>query len=97
MPIIVESPSNRTVSAGETTWFVCKVSSVEDSEIIWLNHHSVHPSNINTSNIDPFIIVSSYIPSFYSQATNIFNYSIIHSTLKIQESKNNFLTNTKRF
>lgn len=56
MPIIVESPSNRTVSTGETTWFVCKVSSVEDSEIIWLNHHNVHPSNINTSNIDPFII-----------------------------------------
>jgi hypothetical protein len=46
MPIIVETPSNHTVGVGDTTWLICKVKSLEDSEIVWLKHDN-HPRDLN--------------------------------------------------
>lgn len=49
MPIIVEGPTNTTVSVGENTIFTCSVSNISDSNITWLYHSTEHPSSINTS------------------------------------------------
>ncbi|XP_075223226.1 fibroblast growth factor receptor homolog 1-like isoform X2 [Lycorma delicatula] len=49
MPIILESPKNTTVSAGDSTWFVCKVPTLTDSKIIWLRLNHTHPNQINLS------------------------------------------------
>ncbi|XP_039283347.1 fibroblast growth factor receptor homolog 1 isoform X3 [Nilaparvata lugens] len=47
MPIILESPRNTTVSSGDSTWFVCKVSTPNDSKIVWLRLNNTHPKQIN--------------------------------------------------
>lgn len=61
MPIIVETPSNTTVNAGDTTWLICKVSSMEDSQIMWFKHdtHNIHPDKLNVSDPNLRYIVSS--------------------------------------
>ncbi|RZF43116.1 hypothetical protein LSTR_LSTR001294 [Laodelphax striatellus] len=47
MPIILESPRNTTVSSGDSTWFVCKVSTPSESKIVWLRLNNTHPKQIN--------------------------------------------------
>ena len=49
IPIIIEAPKNMTVNAGDNTHFVCKVSSKNNSQIVWLKHKDIHPTQLNKS------------------------------------------------
>lgn len=61
MPIIVESPSNMTVFAGESSRFTCKVSKIEVTKIMWLKHYNVTPAHVNASNLNTdYIIVRTF-------------------------------------
>ncbi|KAL1114790.1 hypothetical protein AAG570_007614 [Ranatra chinensis] len=39
-----------SVKVGDTTYFVCKVASKNNSQIVWLRHEDIHPSQLNATN-----------------------------------------------
>lgn len=86
MPIIVETPSNMTVNAGDTTWLICKVSSMEDSQIVWFKHdnHKIHPAKLNSS--DPnlrYIVSTIFFIVLIRTLFNLWKDSVLIRQLKV--------------
>ncbi|KAK9496951.1 hypothetical protein O3M35_012851 [Rhynocoris fuscipes] len=51
LPIIIKTPTNTTIAAGESTVFQCAVKAINITNITWLKHGYIHPSAINSSEL----------------------------------------------